>query len=53
MDVENTLRESLNEGGREQAHVPGKADEIDPMLAQCRDDGCIVLGALAAICLDS
>src|ERR1700761_3257334 len=49
MNVQNSLRESLNEAGREQAHVPGQANKLHVVPLERGDDGGIVLGALAAV----
>ncbi len=48
MDVQDAMRECGNEAGAEQAHVAGKTDEVDTMLAKSRDHLRIMLGAFAA-----
>lgn len=52
MDVEDALREGLDEAGREQAHVSGEAYVVDVVGAEGGDDFFVVLGALAAVGLD-
>ena len=52
MDVEDALREGLDELGREQAHVACQAHQVHIMRAQGGDDFFIVFGALAAFGFD-
>ena len=47
VDVEDTVRKGGHEGGRDDAHVSGEADEIDLVLVEAVDHLGVVLGALA------
>ena len=48
VDVEDAVREGLNEGGGEQAEVAGEADEIDAGLVEVGEELLVMLGAFAA-----
>ena len=58
MDVENSILECVDEERRQDAHVPGKTDQIDALVAQDRNDFAIVLFTFTSAafdddCLDS
>ena len=58
MDVENAILECVDEERRQDAHVPGKTDQIDALVAQDRNDLAIVLFTFTSAafdddCLDS
>ncbi len=48
MDVENTPWELLYKPGREEAHVTGKADEIDFVVQECSHNFAVVFFARLA-----
>ena len=48
MDVEDAVGEGRDEGGRDDAHVTGEADEIDVVVVELGDHLGVVIGALAA-----
>lgn len=49
VDVEDAVGEGGDEGGREQSHIAGEADEVHVVLAQAGDEVAVVLGAGAAL----
>ncbi len=48
VDVEDAVGEGLDEGGRDDAHVAGEADEVDLVVVEAGDHLGVVVGALAA-----
>ena len=47
MDVEDAVGEGLDEGGRDDAHVAGEADQIDVVVVELSDHLGVVVGTPA------
>lgn len=52
MNVQNPIWECRKEGGRDEPHVSGEADQIHLMLAQTSDDRSVMLAAAESFALD-